>query len=148
MKKKHVIILILVDIFAIAIMLALTAQSGSAAEIEQDLTQAKQESPIAHLRLDSAYIDMGIIPRDSIGEAYMGFTNTGDAPLQILRIFSECGCTVPSYSSDEVLPGEQGEIKIRFNGKNRQPGSFRKALRIRSNADNPRELLIVKGRIK
>lgn len=148
MKKKHVIILILVDIFAIAIMLALTAQSGSAAEIEQDLTQAKQESPIAHLRLDSAYIDMGIIPRDSIGEAYMCFTNTGDAPLQILRIFSECGCTVPSYSSDEVLPGEQGEIKIRFNGKNRQPGSFRKALRIRSNADNPRELLIVKGRIK
>lgn len=102
---------------------------------------------IAHLRLDSTYIDMGGIPADSVGEAVMGFRNTGNAPLQILRIFSECGCTVPSYSSDEVMPGEKGEIKIRFNGKNRAAGSFRKALRIRSNADNHREVLIVKGRI-
>ena len=100
-----------------------------------------------HLSLDSTYINMGNIPKDSIGEAIMGFTNTGNAPLQILRIFSECGCTVPSYSSDEVMPGERGKIKIRFNGKDRQPGFFRKALRIRSNADNPREVLIVKGRI-
>lgn len=100
-----------------------------------------------HLRFDSTYLDMGCIPADSIGEAVMGFRNTGDAPLQILRIFSECGCTVPSYSSDEVMPGERGEITIRFNGKNRVAGSFRKALRIRSNADNHREVLIVKGRI-
>lgn len=102
---------------------------------------------VPHLRLDSTYIDMGSIPSDSIGETIMGFTNTGNAPLQILRIFSECGCTVPSYSSDEVMPGERGKIKIRFNGKNRQPGFFRKALRVRTNADNPREVFIVKGRI-
>ena len=104
-------------------------------------------SPTPHLMLDSTYLDMGCIPVDSIGEAVMGFHNTGDAPLQIFRIFSECGCTVPSYSSDEVMPGERGEITIRFNGKNRVAGSFRKALRIRSNADNHREVFIVKGRI-
>ncbi len=100
-----------------------------------------------HLSLDSTYLDMGKIPVDSVGEAIMGFTNTGDAPLQILRIFSECGCTVPSYSAEEVMPGEKGRIKIRFNGKGRTPGSFRKALRVRTNADNPREVFIVKGQI-
>ena len=108
--------------------------------------QQKTE-PTPHLSLDSTYLDLGGIPLDSMGEGILGFTNTGNAPLQIVRIFSECGCTVPSYSSEEVMPGEKGKIKIRFNGKNRHPGSFRKALRIRSNADNHREVLIVKGRI-
>ncbi|MDE6548045.1 MAG: DUF1573 domain-containing protein [Muribaculaceae bacterium] len=110
-------------------------------------TENGQRPTSPHLQLDSTYLDMGCIPVDSIGEAVMGFHNTGDAPLQIFRIFSECGCTVPSYSSDEVMPGERGEITIRFNGKNRVAGSFRKALRIRSNADNHREVFIVKGRI-
>lgn len=105
-------------------------------------------TPMPHLSLDSAYIDMGVVRIDSIGSATMHFRNTGDAPLQIMRIYSDCGCTVPSYSSDEVSPGETGEIRISFNGKNRQPGTFRKTLRIRSNADNPRETLVVKGLVK
>ena len=109
---------------------------------------AQSKASGAHLSLDSCYLNLGKVPRDSIAEGEMHFRNTGNAPLQILRIFSECGCTVPSYSSDEVMPGDTGVIRIRFNGKNRDAGSFRKALRIRSNADNSREVLIVKGRIE
>ena len=131
--------------FAIAIPHAILAQPASTADNEQpDMGR----EPKGHLQLDSMYINMGRIQRDSVGTAIMHFRNTGDAPLQIMRIFSECGCTVPSYSSDEVMPGDEGKIKIRFNGKGRQPGMFRKALRIRSNADNPREILIVKGLIE
>ena len=100
-----------------------------------------------HLQLDSVYIDLGRVPRDSVAEATMGFVNTGEAPLQIMTVFSDCGCTSPEYSTDEVKPGERGEIRIRFNGRNRRAGSFRKTLRIRSNADNPRETLTVKGTI-
>ncbi|MDE6638511.1 MAG: DUF1573 domain-containing protein, partial [Muribaculaceae bacterium] len=127
--KKSIMILAMA-LTAIAIPYSISGQTPS--KNEQPETQ---NEPMAHLSLDSTYISMGNIPKDSIGEAIMGFTNTGDAPLQILRIFSECGCTVPSYSSDEVMPGERGKIKIRFNGKNRQPGTFRKALRVRTNAD-------------
>lgn len=100
-----------------------------------------------HLQLDSAYVDLGTIQCDSVGEGVLHFRNTGDAPLQIMHVFSECGCTVPDYSTDEVLPGAVGMIRVRFNGRNRHPGPFRKALRIRSNADNPREVIIVKGRM-
>lgn len=102
---------------------------------------------VPHLRLDSGYLDIGVIPHDSIAEGVMRFRNTGNAPLQILRVFSDCGCTSPSYSSEEVMPGDTGVIRVRFNGKHRDPGIFRKILRIRSNADNPREYFYVKGRI-
>lgn len=104
--------------------------------------------PAPHLQLDSAYIDLGKIGSDSIVETTMRFCNTGDAPLQIIRIFSDCGCTSPEYSDEEVQPGECGEIKVRFNGKNRTAGAFRKTLRILSNADNPRQSLAIKGIIK
>ncbi len=136
-------VLKIISVFILAILCNVSSVGQNTVD---NSSIATQDAP--HLQLDSAYIDMGVILRDSIGEATMHFCNTGDAPLQIMRIFSECGCTVPSYSTDDVLPGEKGEIKIRFNGKNRNPGSFRKALRIRSNADNSREILIVKGRIK
>lgn len=141
--KVAVIILLLLGYSVIPVLAHVI--SDSVQRTTSNMERITSNTP--HLRLDSTYIDMGCIPADSIGEAVMGFRNTGDAPLQILRIFSECGCTVPSYSSDEVMPGEKGEIRIRFNGKNRNAGSFRKALRIRSNADNNREVLIVKGRI-
>lgn len=109
--------------------------------------QTETSNELGHLRLDSTYLDLGVIPRDTIVEATINFYNTGEAPLQIMRVFSDCGCTVPTYSSEPVEPGGKGEITVRFNSKRRDPGSFRKVLRIRSNADNPRRVFYIKGRI-
>ena len=92
--------------------------------------------PIAHLE------------RDSIGTGVMTFRNTGDAPLVISRIFTECGCTVPEFSRRAVAPGETGRITVRFKTKGRAPGFFRKTLRVRSNADNPRVVFAVKGYVR
>ena len=102
----------------------------------------------AHLELDSTYLDLGEIERDSIGTGVMTFRNTGDAPLVISRIFTECGCTVPEFSRRAVAPGETGKITVRFKTKGRVPGFFRKTLRVRSNADNPRVVFAVKGYVK
>lgn len=128
---------------AFASALAMMCASAPSATGAEPLDGGK----MGRLALDSAYIDMGRVPRDTVAEAVMRFRNVGDAPLTILRIFSECGCTTPDYSSDPVEPGDSGEIRIRFNSRNRLPGAFRKTLRIRSDAANPRETLVVKGRV-
>ena len=49
-------------------------------------------------------------------------------------VFSDCGCTVP-------------EITVRFNGKGRPHGSFKKIVRVRSNALNSLAVAFVEGRI-
>lgn len=100
-----------------------------------------------YLRLDSAYIDMGVVRGDTIVVGTMGFRNTGSEPLTIIRIFTECGCTVPEFSGTPVEPGESGVIRVRFDGRNRTNGHFRKVLRVKSNADNPRESFVIKGMI-
>lgn len=102
----------------------------------------------ARLELDTLYLDLGLFPADSIARGVMGFRNAGDEDLIIKRVTSECGCTVPGYSSEAIKPGERGEITVKFNGKGREPGSFTKAVRIRSNGVNQREVFFVKGKIK
>ena len=133
-----------------AITISMSVISASIAGLHNEIGDTVAELPEAmpHLSLDSMYIDLGTISHDSIAEGVMRFCNTGNAPLAIIRIYSECGCTVPSFSSTPVAPGDSGEIKIRFNGRKRtSSGPFRKSMRIRTNAGNPREILVVKGRI-
>lgn len=101
-----------------------------------------------YLTLDSCTLDLGAVSPDTIAEGIMHFRNTGNEPLNILSIFSDCGCTSTSYTAESVPPGEEGEIKVRFNPKGRRPGSFRKVLRIRSNAENTRVILSVKGSVE
>lgn len=101
-----------------------------------------------YLKLDSSYVDLGVISGDTIVVGQMGFCNNGDAPLTIMRVFTECGCTVPKFPANPIEPGDSGVITIQFDGRNRSNGHFRKSLRVRSNADNERQSFIIKGTIR
>lgn len=59
--------------------------------------------------------------------------NAGDAPLLLLNVRGDCGCTGVKYSDDPIPPDSVAVITVRFNGRDRVPGDFRKMIRIRSN---------------
>lgn len=61
------------------------------------------------------------------------FKNTGDHPLMISDVITPCGCTVPTFSKEPVLPGKEGEIMVEFNTQGRV-GKNHKALIVVSNA--------------
>ena len=62
------------------------------------------------------------------------FTNTGDGPLVIHQAIASCGCTVPQYPKEPIMPGKSGEITITYNGAGKFPGHFRKSITLRTNA--------------
>ncbi len=105
--------------------------------------------PEARLTLMSDEIDLGSFEATEIREGSVIIRNDGDTPLQIVRVSSDCGCTVPSYPEDEIMPGDSASIRLRFNGKGREPGIFRKVVRISSQSgeERQRSLLFVKGKI-
>ncbi len=105
--------------------------------------------PEAKLTLVSDEIDMGSFEATEIREGSVTIRNDGDSALLILRVTSDCGCTVPSYPQDEIMPGDTASIKVRFNGKGREPGGFKKVIRISSQCgeERLRNLLFVKGKI-
>ena len=47
------------------------------------------------------------------------FKNTGNAPLTIKNVDVSCGCTFPSYPFIPIEPGEEGEIDVTFDSKNK-----------------------------
>ena len=55
--------------------------------------------------------DFGTIKEDGGKVEYVfEFENTGSAPLIVSNVRPSCGCTVPEWTKDPVLPGQKGSI--------------------------------------
>lgn len=107
---------------------------------------AKSEVKRANIEFDKMSHNFGSFAEsDSVVSCEFVFTNTGDAPLIIHQALSSCGCTVPSYTKDPVMPGEKGKIKITYNGAGKPLGKFRKTVTIRSNARKELIRLMIEG---
>lgn len=76
------------------------------------------------------------------------FTNVGDGPLVIHQAVASCGCTVPEYTQEPVLPGKTGTIKVTYNGEGRYPGHFKKSITLRTNATTEMVRLFIEGDMK
>lgn len=73
------------------------------------------------------------------------FTNVGNAPLVIHQAVASCGCTVPEFTEEPVLPGEKGTVKVTYNGEGRYPGHFKKSITIRTNGKTEMLRLFIEG---
>ena len=61
--------------------------------------------------------DFGTITEGEVVEHTFKFTNTGDTDLIISNASASCGCTIPDWPKEPILPGENGEIKVKFDSK-------------------------------
>ncbi|WP_178989948.1 DUF1573 domain-containing protein [Winogradskyella schleiferi] len=125
----------------IAILLVLTLSFFNAAPTEFD----KYDSKVAVIKFKTEVLDYGTIIQNSDGTRLFTFTNTGDAPLLITKVTTTCGCTVPKYSKVPVLPGETGELNIKYDTK--RLGAFTKTITVMSNAEGGNKILKIKGTI-
>ena len=81
---------------------------------------------------DAQTWDYGTVEQASTGVRFFKFTNTGTAPLQIQNAKGSCGCTVPSYPHEPIMPGESGYIKVKYDTK--RVGPFTKYVTLTTNA--------------
>ena len=99
----------------------------------------------ASIDFETETLDYGTIKQHSDGVKVFAFTNTGNSPLIISNVKTSCGCTVPTYSKEAILPGDVGEIKVKYDTK--RLGSFTKTITVSSNAILSRKTLKIKGTI-
>lgn len=116
-----------------------------AAFLASTLSFAQQNEKSSEFSFESNEIDYGTIDQYANGERTFKFTNTGDAPLIISKVKTSCGCTVPTYPKEPVMPGEKAEIKVKY-ATNRL-GAFSKTITITSNAKGGAKILKIKGNI-
>ncbi len=103
------------------------------------------DAKVAIIKFKTQVIDYGTVEQNSDGTRIFTFTNEGDAPLLITKVKTSCGCTVPSYSKAPILPGDTGELEIKYNTK--KLGVFTKTVTVTSNAEGGNKILKIKGNI-
>ena len=89
----------------------------------------------ADIKFDKTTHDFGTFSENNpVVSCVFTFTNIGDAPLVIHQAVASCGCTVPDYTKEPILPGKTGTIKVTYNGTGKYPGHFKKSITLRTNA--------------
>jgi hypothetical protein len=90
--------------------------------------------------------DYGDIGLGSDGSYSFNFTNTGNEPLILSKPRSSCGCTVPKWPKEPILPGESNNIKVTYNTS--KAGAFNKTVTVYSNAKNKSAIVLrIKGKV-
>ncbi len=76
------------------------------------------------------------------------FANEGDATLTIKRVATSCGCTAALVSDQQIQPGKQGKIEVKFDTRG-YGGQVAKVIYVESNdPKEPSKQLEVKANIE
>ena len=70
--------------------------------------------------------------------------NEGKEPLILTNVRASCGCTVPTWPKEPILPGKESVISATYNTSGR-PGHFAKTITIESNAAGGNKVLTISG---
>lgn len=110
----------------------------------QDAKNDTQNGP--EIEFEKVVHDYGDVPYNGNGECEFRFTNTGNEPLLIQKPKSSCGCTIPSWPNEPILPGESESIKVTY--RTNRVGMINKTVTVTSNAvKNSTVVLRIKGKV-
>ena len=132
MKKKMIVIA--VSLFA---AFQLTAQTSN------EPVAVNPNAPI--ITFDKVVHDYGTIMQNSDGTCEFKFTNDGKEPLILSRPKSSCGCTVPTWPKQPILPGKGDVMKVTYSTN--RVGPFNKTVTVYCNASNTPIKLQIKGKV-
>ena len=112
------------------------------------ITSFAQSEKQAKISFEVSTHDFGDITQGDQVQHVFKFTNSGTAPLVLTNVATTCGCTAPTWPREAILPGESGEILIKFNSAGKM-GTQNKVITIYSNANNnPERIKIVTNVLK
>jgi len=89
--------------------------------------------------------DYGAVPFNGDGKCEFKFTNTGKEPLILTNVKSSCGCTVPQWPRQPILPGQSDVIKVEY--KTNRVGKINKTITVTSNAKTANVVLRIEGQV-
>ncbi|MFH1298101.1 MAG: DUF1573 domain-containing protein [Bacteroidota bacterium] len=118
------------------------------------ISSAQQDDPIKpqtsnpnapEITFEKTVHDYGTILKGSNGTCEFQFTNTGKEPLILSKPVSSCGCTVPTWPQEPILPGKSDVIRVTYNTNN--IGPINKTVTVYSNAPSNKVMLSIKGQV-
>ena len=90
--------------------------------------------------------DFGNIEQDTENKYSFTFTNTGLEPLIIKNARGSCGCTVPNYPKDPIMPGKTGQIDVVYKPA-KQKGNQTKTVTVSANTEPENTILKISANV-
>ena len=91
-------------------------------------------TPTTSISFAEMTYDFGDIDQNSENHMTFAFTNTGDKPLILETVTGSCGCTVPEFPKEPIMPGESNEIKVVYK-PGKQKGLQNKLVTVIANTE-------------
>ncbi len=91
--------------------------------------------------------DFKEVPEGPLAEYDFEFKNVGKSPIIITEAHGSCGCTVPKWPSEPILPKHKAVIHVAYTTQGRQ-GMINKDVIITSNAQQSPMRLHITGTVK
>jgi hypothetical protein len=82
---------------------------------EATVAPTRPNQPLTTIALSESSFDFGKIKKGNKVEHVYEVTNTGTNPLVISEVKPGCGCTVPDFTKEPILPGKKGKITLYFD---------------------------------
>lgn len=117
----------------------------AAVRLEKDTAAV---APVTEMTFAETEHDFGTINDGVMASHTFTFTNTGKAPLVISDARADCGCTVPSWTKDPVLPGEEGKIDVKYNSSGRGGQTVSKTVTVIANTEPSDNKLTIKAVVR
>lgn len=129
----------------LASILALLAIAVTFATAQSNTPAAATKASGAAIAFEKETIDYGVIQQNAEPVRIFKFKNTGTEPLIIKNAQGSCGCTVPTYPTEPILPGASGEIKVKYDTS--RIGKFSKRVTLTTNANPESSVLTITGEV-
>ena len=146
---KKIVLLAVLTIFGVTTSNAQAKKTVKKEVAKKEAAPAKADSPKidgAGMLFENETIDYGTLPHNADGKREFVFVNNGNKPLIITNATGSCGCTVPSFPKEPILPGAKAVIGVKYATD--RVGVFTKTVIITSNAKgNESKTLTIKGTI-
>jgi hypothetical protein len=99
------------------------------------------------IKFETEQHNFGVVKEDGGTHNYsFVFSNTGEEPIVITNVRSNCGCATPDWTKQPVMPGGKGFVKVEFNPRN-MPGKFNKTIVVSSTALSANKVLRILGEV-
>lgn len=129
----------------VSLLIAVFLGLGSvlAQEVKTETPAPNPNAP--EITFDKLVHDYGTLYVAGDGNCEFVFTNNGKEPLILSSVKSSCGCTVPSWPREPILPGKKESIKVKYDSN--RVGPINKTITVMSNAKNSPVVLKITGNI-
>jgi hypothetical protein len=129
-----------------------TPEEKARMEKEREQQQAAQSQQAVNTNPNAPDIvfnkvvhNYGDINQNDDGRCEFTFKNEGKEPLILSNVRSSCGCTVPEWPRQPILPGESEVIKVKYDTK--RVGPINKNVQVYSNAKTSPVVLKIEGKV-